>query len=57
MKKAFTKDEIYTIIDGRIKDAMQRKNKYIELNGYKHKDILKAFDTEIATLTRLYGVF
>ena len=55
--KKYTVDDIYDIIETRIKDAMKRKNAYIEKNGYHHRDVLKAFDTEIATLSGLYHYF
>ena len=57
MKKQYGKDEIISIIDRRIKEEMQRKNEYIDKNGYKHIDALKGFDTAIATLTSLYSAF
>ena len=57
MEKTYTKSEIIDIIDGAIKDEMQRKNKYIELNGYKHKEILNRFDTAISTISSLISKF
>lgn len=52
-----TKDEIYNIIDKAIKTEQERKQKYIELNGFKHKDILDRFATRIAMLTECYTLF
>lgn len=56
--KTYTLSEIYNIIDDEIKKEMDRKNRYIELNGFRcHVDTLKSFDSSIATLTRLYTAF
>ena len=57
MEKQYSKDEIITIIDRRIKEEMRLKNEFIAKNGYKHIDALKGFDTSIATLTSLYSAF
>lgn len=53
-KKTYTKTDIVRIIDREIKMEMERKNKYIKLNGYKGAD---RFDTAIATLSALYSCF
>lgn len=55
--KTLIKQDIFDILDREIKKEMLFKNEYIKKNGYKHKDTLNAFDTSIATLTRLYGTF
>lgn len=56
-EKTFTQSEIYEIIDQLIKNEIERKNKYIALNGYKHKDTLNSFSANIATLSSLYKYF
>lgn len=56
-EKKFSRQDIYDIIDQRIKTEMERKNKYIQKNGYKHTDVLNRFDTVISTLSSLYGEF
>jgi len=55
--KQYTKDEIVSIIDKKIKEEMKRKNEYIAKNGYKHIETLKRFDNSIATLTCLLSEF
>ena len=57
MEKKYTKADIFNILDIAKKEAMQRKNRYIELNGYNHKDTLDRFDTEIAAISYLYSRF
>lgn len=56
-EKTFTQSEVYNIIDSLIKETMQNKNKYINLNGYYHKDTLNYFDTRIAAFSELYRLF
>jgi hypothetical protein len=56
-EKKFSRQDIYDIIDQRIKTEMTRKNEYIQKNGYKHTDVLNRFDTAISTLSSLYGEF
>jgi ferritin len=55
--KMFSQWEIYSIIDEEIKREMEAKNKYVQLNGYSHRDTLQAFDHHIAALSALYGRF
>lgn len=57
MEKTYTKSDIFDILDIAKKEAMQRKNRYIELNGYTHKETLARFDTEIAAISYLYSRF
>lgn len=52
-EKLYTKTEVFDIIDKRIKEEMKNKNKYIELNGYTHKDVIQGFDHRIAALCYL----
>ena len=54
---ALTKDEVFAIIDKRIKQEMARKNEYIEKNGFKNIATIRAFDSAIATLDSLYSTF
>lgn len=56
-EKTFTEAEVVTIIERAISEAMINKNKYIEMYGYKNKDILNRFDTSISTLSTLYHYF
>lgn len=56
-EKKFSQYDIYYIIDKRIKEEMERKNAYIQKNGYKSKETLNEFDTVISTLSSLYGEF
>lgn len=56
-EKKFSRQDIYGIIDQKIKTEMARKNEYIQKNGYKHTDVLNRFDTVISTLSSLYGEF
>ncbi len=55
--KRFTIEEVYDIIDEAVHDEMNHKNRYIELNGYTHKDTLCAFDNRIAAYTDMYRRF
>lgn len=55
--KMFSQYEIYNIIDKKIKQEMEYKNRYIQLNGYKHKDVLEKFAIRIAILNELYREF
>lgn len=55
--KQYTKAEIIGIIDEEIKKNLNGKNEFIKLNGYKHTEILKRFDTITAAYTALYGKF
>lgn len=55
--KSYTKTDVFDVIDAAIKEEMRNKNRYIELNGYSHKDTLAAFDNRIAALTYLYSKF
>ena len=57
MKKTYTRQEVIDIIDIAIKEANERKNKYIEKNGFKHIEVIKRFDTEKATLLYLISRF
>lgn len=56
-ENTYTRSEIYNIISNTIKQEMENKNRYIELNGYAHKDTLNSFDNRIAVLTYLYSKF
>lgn len=56
-ERTYTKSEIFAILDKEIKKEIESKNKYINLNGYSHKDTLKSFDSHIAALTSLYNKF
>lgn len=51
--KRYTLDDVYAIINKAIKKEMENKNRYIQLNGKHHKDVLNAFDNHIAALTYL----
>lgn len=55
--ETLTKQEIFQVIDRRIKKEIQLKNEYINKNGFNHIETLKRFDTAIATLTSLYCTF
>ena len=55
--KNYTKEEIISIIDRKIKEEMQHKNDYIKKNGYKHKETLLKFDNSISTLLCLISEF
>ena len=62
MKKDFTtkiysREDVINIIDAAIKEAMQNKNRYIELNGFAHKDVLQFHDVKISTLSTMYHYF
>ena len=52
--KKLSYNDILVVLDKEIKATMERKNKYIERNGYNGTD---RFNTQIATLTGLYSVF
>ena len=52
--KNLSYNDILVVLDKEIKATMERKNKYIERNGYKGVD---RFNTQIATLSGLYSVF
>ena len=52
-----TEQEVYEILDRRIKQEMDRKNEYIEKNGFKNPIQIRSFDSAIATLTGLYYTF
>lgn len=56
-EKKFSRDEIYSIINGLIKEEMKYKNKYIALNGYSSKETLNRFDERIAAFSELYRLF
>lgn len=56
-EKTYTKAEIYAVIDKAIKEAMENKNRYIQLNGYERSEALARHDVRIATLSFLYGKF
>ena len=56
-ERTYTKSKIFSILDKEIKKEIENKNKYINLNGYSHKDTLKSFDSHIAALTSLYNKF
>lgn len=56
-ERTYTKSEIFAILDNEIKKEIENKNKYINLNGYSHKDTLARFDYHIAALTGLYSKF
>lgn len=55
--KMYSKWEIYCIIDEEIKREMEMKNRYIQLNGYSHADVIRSFDSHIAALSALYARF
>ena len=55
--KMFSQYEVYHIIDEKIKQESEYKNRYIQLNGYGHKDVLERFDNRIAALNELYKEF
>ena len=55
--KKYSCDDIYAVLDRKIKEEMSRKNAYIQKNGYKHKETLNRFDERISMLSELYGEF
>ena len=55
--KKYSKSDIMEILDKALKEEMQNKNRYIELNGYSHKDTLSAFDNRIAEIVYLMHKF
>lgn len=55
--KTYTKEEITLVIDKLIKEELDKKNKYIQQNGYKHIDTLNKFATRISLLSGLYSKF
>lgn len=56
-KKIYSKSDIINIIDKALKDNLEKKNKYIEKNGFKHKDTLNAFATKATTLFEMFSYF
>lgn len=52
-EKLYTREDVQNIINKRIAEEMENKNRYIELNGYSHKDTLQCFDSRIAALCYL----
>lgn len=56
-KKIYSRADVAYIIQAAIKDAMNNKNRYIELNGYAHEDVLQFHDVKISTLSTLYHYF
>lgn len=56
-KKIYSRADVSDIIQAAIKDAIDNKNKYIESNGYAHKDALQFHDVKISTLSTLYHYF
>ena len=57
MEKKYSTSDIFDVIDKRIKEAMSRKNAYIQKNGYNDKETLVRFDITISTLSSLYREF
>ena len=55
--KTYTVAEIHAVLDRMMKKEMQHKDRYIELNGYKHKNTLDMFANRISMLSELYGQF
>ena len=55
--KTYTKADIFEVIDREIKKELERKNRYIELNGYSHKDVLDQFAARVSALSSLYCAF
>ena len=55
--KTFTTAQINDIIYKQIQKIMKNKDRYIELNGYSHKDTLMAFDIRIAAIMEMYSLF
>lgn len=53
--KTITKDEAFSVIDREIKKQIQRKNAFIEKNGFSNVDAIRRFDSAIAALSGLYG--
>lgn len=56
-EKKFSQYDIYYIIDRRIKEENERKNAYIQKNGYDGSETLARFYTAIETLSSLYKEF
>ncbi|MBR2999719.1 MAG: hypothetical protein IKF39_01870 [Oscillospiraceae bacterium] len=56
-EKTYTRDEILGVLLDAAKETMENKNRYIELNGYTHKDTLQAFDIRLAQITYLMSKF
>ena len=57
IKKMYSINDIFAIIDIAIKDELNRKNAFIAKNGCKDADAINSFDYYIAALSTLYTKF
>lgn len=55
--KSLSYEEIINVLDREIKSISDRKNAYIQKNGYSHVDTLNGFANQTAELIKLLSVF